>query len=185
MIHCSLLFDYGYELGCDSICFIKLLHKQAANPGCLLEDFVRWYSPRDWLDEESSEDSPEPSTTSLTEAVDVELDHLEEGSSAHHQAKESINTNGAGNVVMEVGGPAVDDDVDGDGWDHEGWGEDDWDVVGDGNGEDKRPSSEQEVKPELPAIRVRSYNSHSKVTQFAIEKTNVIVLFVCSTSKVA
>jgi len=21
---------------------------QAANPGCMLEDFVRWYSPRDW-----------------------------------------------------------------------------------------------------------------------------------------
>ena len=23
---------------------------QAANPGCLLEDFVRWYSPRDWIE---------------------------------------------------------------------------------------------------------------------------------------
>lgn len=22
---------------------------QAANPGCLLEDFVRWYSPFDWI----------------------------------------------------------------------------------------------------------------------------------------
>ena len=25
---------------------------KAANPGCLLEDFVRWYSPRDWLEVE-------------------------------------------------------------------------------------------------------------------------------------
>lgn len=25
---------------------------QAANPGCLLEDFVRWYSPRDYVEEE-------------------------------------------------------------------------------------------------------------------------------------
>lgn len=23
--------------------------QQAANPGCLLEDFVRWYSPNDWI----------------------------------------------------------------------------------------------------------------------------------------
>lgn len=23
---------------------------QAANPGCILEDFVRWYSPNDWLE---------------------------------------------------------------------------------------------------------------------------------------
>lgn len=25
---------------------------QAANPGCVLEDFVRWYSPRDYVEEE-------------------------------------------------------------------------------------------------------------------------------------
>lgn len=32
---------------------IKLLFfPQAANPGCVLEDFVRWYSPRDYLEEE-------------------------------------------------------------------------------------------------------------------------------------
>ena len=29
--------------------FVILL--QAANPGCVLEDFVRWYSPRDWVEE--------------------------------------------------------------------------------------------------------------------------------------
>ena len=29
---------------------------QAANPGCLLEDFVRWYSPRDWITEDEEED---------------------------------------------------------------------------------------------------------------------------------
>ena len=23
---------------------------KAANPGCVLEDFVRWYSPRDWIE---------------------------------------------------------------------------------------------------------------------------------------
>ena len=24
---------------------------KAANPGCALEDFVRWHSPRDWTDD--------------------------------------------------------------------------------------------------------------------------------------
>jgi Rab3 GTPase-activating protein catalytic subunit len=27
---------------------------KAANPGCAIEDFVRWYSPRDWVEEEDS-----------------------------------------------------------------------------------------------------------------------------------
>lgn len=26
---------------------------KAANPGCCLEDFVRWHSPRDWIEQES------------------------------------------------------------------------------------------------------------------------------------
>lgn len=31
---------------------------QAANPGCILEDFVRWYSPPDWTENEAkTEDS--------------------------------------------------------------------------------------------------------------------------------
>lgn len=25
---------------------------EAANPGCVLEDFIRWYSPRDWIEED-------------------------------------------------------------------------------------------------------------------------------------
>lgn len=29
---------------------------QAANPGCVLEDFVRWYSPRDYVEEEEQND---------------------------------------------------------------------------------------------------------------------------------
>jgi Rab3 GTPase-activating protein catalytic subunit len=32
------------------------MFSQAANPGCLLEDFVRWYSPNDWLQGEETED---------------------------------------------------------------------------------------------------------------------------------
>lgn len=30
---------------------------KAANPGCVLEDFVRWYSPRDYVEVEQSEES--------------------------------------------------------------------------------------------------------------------------------
>ncbi|KAK6154436.1 hypothetical protein DH2020_008684 [Rehmannia glutinosa] len=29
---------------------------QAANPGCILEDFVRWHSPPDWMENETSSD---------------------------------------------------------------------------------------------------------------------------------
>ena len=29
---------------------------KAANPGCVLGDFVRWYSPRDWLEEEKDDE---------------------------------------------------------------------------------------------------------------------------------
>lgn len=32
---------------------------KAANPGCVLEDFVRWYSPPDWTENESGNDSDE------------------------------------------------------------------------------------------------------------------------------
>lgn len=28
---------------------------KAANPGCVLEDFVRWYSPRDWVEVEEKQ----------------------------------------------------------------------------------------------------------------------------------
>lgn len=30
---------------------------QAANPGCILEDFVRWYSPPDWSQSEQSDET--------------------------------------------------------------------------------------------------------------------------------
>lgn len=34
------------------ICIFLLYIIQAANPGAVLEDFIRWYSPRDWIDDE-------------------------------------------------------------------------------------------------------------------------------------
>ena len=37
---------------------------QAANPGCILEDFVRWYSPPDWIEtvHDDSHDNQEESS---------------------------------------------------------------------------------------------------------------------------
>ena len=34
------------------ICVQMLTMFQAANPGAVLEDFIRWYSPRDWIEED-------------------------------------------------------------------------------------------------------------------------------------
>jgi len=37
---------------------------KAANPGCVLADFVRWYSPRDWI--EDTIDNDDNGTTQQT-----------------------------------------------------------------------------------------------------------------------
>ncbi len=37
----------------QSACLLSDMESfKAANPGCCLSDFVRWYAPRDWLEEE-------------------------------------------------------------------------------------------------------------------------------------
>lgn len=33
---------------------------KAANPGAVLEDFIRWYSPRDWIEDEGVDDWGQP-----------------------------------------------------------------------------------------------------------------------------
>ncbi|XP_042233003.1 rab3 GTPase-activating protein catalytic subunit-like isoform X2 [Homarus americanus] len=43
---------------------------KAANPGAVLEDFVRWYSPRDWI-EEASDDSSQPPCGSLSARMQI------------------------------------------------------------------------------------------------------------------
>lgn len=40
----------------QSACLLSDMESfKAANPGCVLEDFVKWYSPRDWIEEEVEE----------------------------------------------------------------------------------------------------------------------------------
>ncbi|KAK3568274.1 hypothetical protein QTP86_002770 [Hemibagrus guttatus] len=42
----------------QSACLLSDMESfKAANPGCSLEDFVRWYSPRDYVEEEVSDDA--------------------------------------------------------------------------------------------------------------------------------
>ena len=43
----------------DLSSFDLLFLFQAANPGCLLEDFVRWYSPFDWIPGPETEEEME------------------------------------------------------------------------------------------------------------------------------
>lgn len=59
-----LQFSVQYLLKClffDFLCltidvfYETIFFFQAANPGCVLEDFVKWYSPRDWIEEEVEE----------------------------------------------------------------------------------------------------------------------------------
>lgn len=44
----------------QSACLVSDMESfKAANPGCTIEDFVRWYSPRDWIEEdESTKENP-------------------------------------------------------------------------------------------------------------------------------
>ncbi|KAI5432972.1 hypothetical protein KIW84_020317 [Lathyrus oleraceus] len=53
----DLLFVVSVGAGCSQLLSDMQAFK-AANPGCILEDFVRWHSPPDWTDNEASiEDS--------------------------------------------------------------------------------------------------------------------------------
>lgn len=44
----------------QSACLVSDMESfKAANPGCTIDDFVRWYSPRDWVeDEDSTKENP-------------------------------------------------------------------------------------------------------------------------------
>ncbi|XP_060585547.1 rab3 GTPase-activating protein catalytic subunit-like [Ruditapes philippinarum] len=42
----------------QSACLLSDMESfKAANPGCVLDDFVRWYSPRDWIEEAVEDDN--------------------------------------------------------------------------------------------------------------------------------
>eukprot|EP00117_Sycon_ciliatum_P030993 scpid22138/ scgid24323/ Rab3 GTPase-activating protein catalytic subunit; RAB3 GTPase-activating protein 130 kDa subunit; Rab3-GAP p130 len=53
---------------------------KAANPGCILGDFVRWYSPRDWVvDSTPMTSNDTASSSTASDAADGEWDIVSEG----------------------------------------------------------------------------------------------------------
>lgn len=44
---------------------------KAANPGCVIEDFVRWYSPRDWIQIEMKETNPDSNEEEIIKKYDL------------------------------------------------------------------------------------------------------------------
>jgi hypothetical protein len=48
------------------------LFVKAANPGSLLEDFVRWYSPRDWIEGDADEFEDEMISTTPTDGWELD-----------------------------------------------------------------------------------------------------------------
>ncbi|XP_052237519.1 rab3 GTPase-activating protein catalytic subunit-like isoform X2 [Dreissena polymorpha] len=48
----------------QSACLLSDMESfKAANPGCVLEDFVRWYSPRDWIEADVEDEHGKTSST--------------------------------------------------------------------------------------------------------------------------
>ena len=113
-------------------CFVK-----AANPGSLLEDFVRWYSPRDWI--EGDDELPHPEGLRDASAQDkVQSREVENEQGEEEGAEEATPTTSSLLGVEEEG----------DGWEREGWSQEDWDVIIDDENEEKRDSPFKSDKKE-------------------------------------
>lgn len=59
---------------------------QAANPGCILEDFVRWHSPPDWMENDTSSD----------------LDDASDGGDLSIKGQLSTRMQKEGNYIMNI-----------------------------------------------------------------------------------
>lgn len=145
---------------------------QAANPECLLEDFVRWYSPRDWIEELREADVSEPMQE---ESHRVQGQECSEPGERNTQENDSMATTtedvtsnllkGEGDMTLEdstqkeVGGAselgmeggdvvksASSEAVEGEGWGEE-W-EEDWDFVAGEDGEGEKLEHSTENKDE-------------------------------------
>lgn len=177
---------YGIIVCCIALIISSLANvlfifsTQAANPGCLLADFVRWYSPRDWVEGEEEDDDCPPSdsaktttaATATNSSPSQQTPQPEELKNDNVTTEEDIgerSSQATSNVVgrdteMEVGEAAIEGGEGGeasDGWDTEGWGEEDWDMIDNGGEEKPRqensPSRDNSVT-ESPAIKVRKYS---------------------------
>ena len=149
---------------------------------------MRWYSPRDWIEGEEEEERDEGGDCPLPDSSRITASSSPpQQTSSSSQPEESKNTKEVrdeeflqgvsdvtgGGTEMETGeaatksgdageggdaGDAGDSGEAGDGWDNEGWGEEDWDMINDDE-EDKsrqKDSPSQDVSvTEPPAIKVK------------------------------
>lgn len=121
---------------------LPIAFPQAANPGCLLDDFVRWYSPRDWTEDKDTpppppEAHPQSDKDPPTTSPDTEGEQLSEDTSpddeqniATAETAENINSrdNNADSTTMNtdsaeniVESGVENTDSAGDGWDEGDW----------------------------------------------------------------
>lgn len=123
---------------------------QAANPGCLLDDFVRWYSPRDWIE---GEDPPSPQppllgheretkglptsggqSPELSEDTRRECDDEGAESSDVEPRGEGVSALSARLAVQEAAGGEGEGEEGGE--EGGGWGNEDWDLIVDDDSDD-------------------------------------------------
>ena len=131
----------------------------------MLEDFVRWYSPRDWIEDAGEEaDTLKPlqateTTTASCGTVDHETEMAvttssEEGRPLEDTAKQKIGggLEQGGDEVKDGDGVegAVSEAVEGEGWGEE-WDED-WDFVG-GDEEEGRERIENREEKESQIVQ--------------------------------
>ena len=164
MYSCQRVTHYNRFSPCSSL-------SQAANPECLLEDFVRWYSPRDWIEEVREADTSEPMHEQSLALQEQECSEIGERTSrdtdsittTDHQTKSNKEdvTSAEGDRTLddsaqeEVGGASGlgmegDDGVKsagGEAMEGEGWGEEweeGWDFIAgeEGEGETLNHSTE-------------------------------------------
>ncbi len=145
---------------------------------------MRWYSPRDWIEEEDEEgegggDCPPPppvpadsaiipaATSSLPQHTSSQSKEMERTKERRDEGSVQDTSNVTiGDTEMETGEAATEggDDGDvGDGWDNEGWGEEDWDMIND-DGEEKsrQKDSPSQDNSMTPAIKVKK-NVHTHI----------------------
>ena len=133
---------------------------------------MRWYSPRDWIEDEEEEADYPPADSANTTNLENDNSTGEERDEGSPQGTSSVV---GGDAEMEMGEVATKDSGDdgdtaggdsgevgeaGDGWDNEGWGEEDWDMI-DNDDDDGEAKSRRQVSPsqdnsvtEPPAVKV-------------------------------
>ena len=135
---------------------------------------MRWYSPRDWIEDENEEEEGDHPPADSAKTTKLENDNST-GEKRDEGSPQGTSSVVGGDAEMEMGEVATKDNGDngdtaggdsaevgeaGDGWDNEGWGEEDWDMI-DNDDDDGEAKSRQQDSPsqdnsvtEPPAVKV-------------------------------